>query len=215
MRATSGELVVEARAGSEDALAELLARHADDLRRWVDARIGAPYRAAFDADDVLQVTFVECFLRIRQFDPQSSGSFFAWLRRIAERNLLDAMRVLDRAKRPDRRRFLTDKVSEDTYLMLLANLESDGTTPSTAYARAEARRRIDEALEQIPPDYARVVRMYDLMGHPADDLAECMRCSRGTVYMLRARAHERLAELLAAEADLTLRSERRGFKQFA
>src|SRR5262244_2160831 len=87
--AASGERAAVARAvgGDRDALVDLLDRHGPAVERSL--RIGAGWRGRLDAGDVMQVTYLEAFLRISSFDPQRAEAFAAWLRRIAEHNLLD------------------------------------------------------------------------------------------------------------------------------
>ena len=50
------------------------------------------------------------------------------------------------------------------------------------------------ALGSLPGDYEKVVRMYDLEGRPIGEVAAELGRSEGAVYMLRARAHDRLRE---------------------
>src|SRR5262245_40089030 len=92
------QLVERAQRGEAQALSELLERHGLELQSHIERQIGSRYRGKFDADDVLQVTFLEAFLRIGSFQP--GGAFAAWIRKIAENNLQDAIRELERNKRP-------------------------------------------------------------------------------------------------------------------
>ncbi len=71
-----------------------------------------------------------------------------------------------------------------------------GTTPSRHAARGEAHTALERAIAQLPEAYERVVRMYDLECRPAEEVAEALQRSVGAVFMLRARAHERLHEVM-------------------
>ena len=55
---------------------------------------------------------------------------------------------------------------------------------------------LEGALGALPPDYEKVVRMYDLEGKPVREVAAALKRSEGAVWMLRARAHERLKEIM-------------------
>ncbi len=55
-------------------------------------------------------------------------------------------------------------------------------------------------LAKLPPDYATVIRLYDLQGKPIAEVAADLGRSEGAVYMLRARTHDRLRELLPGES---------------
>ena len=65
----------------------------------------------------------------------------------------------------------------------------------------EAADAVESTLMQLPPDYATVIRMYDLQGRPIAEVAAEMNRSTGAVHMLRARAHDQLRCLLGTETD--------------
>lgn len=182
--------------GDREALAELLRRSEPELRLRLKGKIPRSFRSAFDEKDVLQVSFVEAFLRIGQFSPSREGSFLTWIARIAENNLRDAIRELDRNKRPPRRRQIT--ASDDTYATMLGNLAGTTTTPTRHASREEVKAAIVVAIQSLPPEYATVVRMYDLEGKSIDEVGAAFEPPRrrGAVHMLRLRAHDRLRELL-------------------
>jgi len=182
--------------GDTEALTRLLEGHAPAVRRRLRRRIGGPYRAALDEDDVLQVTYLEAFLRIRLFEPNHAGSLEAWLHRIADNNLRDAIKELDRAKRPPRQKQLVP-AGQDSYATLLEHLGTT-TTPSSHAGRNEAKQLLEDALAKLPADYAAVVRMMDLEGRSGPETAQVLGRSRGAVHMLRARAHDCLKDLLGA-----------------
>lgn len=192
------ELVLQAVSGDEEALTTLLRRFGPVVRERVKSRIGRQWRSSIDEDDVMQVTYLEAFLLINQFQPRGPGSFLAWLSHVAENNLRDAVRGLQAAKRPDPRRRVHPRGSSDSYVALVEMLGSTDSTPSRHAARDESTQYLEKALGTLPPDYERVVRLYDLEGHSATEVAELLGRSPGAIYMLRARAHERLKESLGA-----------------
>ena len=182
--------------GDEESLSILLRGHDAELRGRLADKIAPRYRAAFDVDDVLQVTYLEAFLRIAQFNRNGSDGFLAWLTRIAEHNLTDAIRALDCAKRPPRDRQIEPQMLDDRHLDLVSVLGGTATSPSHHAAKEEAKGLIDAAIDRLPPDYGKVVRMYDLEGRPVSEVANALKRSDGAVHMLKARAHDRLVELL-------------------
>ena len=101
MAQTDEELLVQAIRGDEEALSELLARHGPWIRSRLASKIPAHFQSVLSEDDVLQVTYLDAFLNIVRFQPQGPGSFPAWLARIAENNLLNALKSLKAGKRPD------------------------------------------------------------------------------------------------------------------
>ena len=144
----------------------------------------------------MQATYMEAFLGITRFQPQERGSFTAWLARIAENNLLTAIKMLEAQKRPDPRRQVRPPPGDDSYVALLDMLQGGSSTPSRSAARHEARIILERAVSQLPEAHQKVVQMYDLEGLSAAEVAAALRRSEGAVYMLRARAHERLRDML-------------------
>ncbi|MGD9691349.1 MAG: RNA polymerase sigma factor [Phycisphaerales bacterium] len=197
-------LVRAASEGDDSALMTLLRHAGPGLRMHLASRIGSVWRSVLDEDDVLQVTFLEAFLRMRSFRPPegpgAADAFFGWLRRIAENNLTDAIRGLESAKRPDPRRRMTGGTLEESFVALVEVLGATSTTPSRVAARDEAGELMRETLEQLPPDYGRVITLYDLQGKSVSEVAKEMCRTEGAVFMLRARAHDRLKDLLGSES---------------
>ncbi len=194
------DLIGRATAGDEDALESLLTRHSPALRGRLQGQIAAHWRSMIEVDDLLQVTYLEAFLRIRSYQDRGEASFLAWLTRIADNNLRDAIRGLERAKRPDPRRRVVSPGSDESYVELVEVLGMTLTTPSMHAARGEMIAELERMLSRLPADYERVIRMYDLEGRAIEEVAGELGRSSGAVYMLRARAHERLAGLLGSES---------------
>ncbi len=201
MSSTEEELLAKAVSGDTDALSDLLGSIGPQVEAGLDGKIAKHHQAAFDPADVMQVTYLEAFLRINRFEPAGVGSFVRWLERIAENNLIDAVRALEREKRPPRSKKLTRVQQDGTYITLLGNLTGTTGTPSRHAARSEAEQLVERALAKLPRDYERVVRELDLEGRPPGDVAESLGRSKGAIHMLRARAHDRLRELLGSPSQ--------------
>ncbi|HWL93707.1 MAG TPA: sigma-70 family RNA polymerase sigma factor [Phycisphaerae bacterium] len=194
------QLADRARGGDEAALITLLDRAALDLQSQIRSQIGARYRGQFDADDILQVTFLEAFLRVESVEPGRPGSFMAWLRRIAENNLRDAIRELERDKRPSPGRRLQFAGGDESYVALIEQIAAVSNTASRECAREELRQGVDAALRELPADYEQALRLFELEGLSGEEVAERMGRSHGAVRMLLARARERLAEVLGSDS---------------
>lgn len=196
------ELVESAKNGDEQALTELLHVFGGMVRERLKGKISAQWRSSLEEDDVMQVTYLEAFQLIDQFKPRGHGSFMAWLSQVAENNLRDAIRGLEAAKRPNpkRRVQVTGTSSRDSFVALVDLLGTDHATPSRVAAMDEAVNFIEAALSKLPPDYERVVRLYDLEGQSAAEVAAQLGRTPGAIYMLRARAHDRLKNQLGSES---------------
>jgi RNA polymerase sigma-70 factor (ECF subfamily) len=189
-------LLAKATSGDEEALSSLLRRYGPLVRRGL--RIAESWQTVLDADDVMQVTYLEAFLRIGRFNPRSRGSFGAWLRQIAQNNLRDAVKGLERDRRPPPAMRVDAPGGEDSFVALYELLGATTTTPSRVVAREEAKSFLESAIKQLPRDYATVVRLHDLEGKSGPEVATAMGRSRGAVFMLLGRAHDRLRETMGS-----------------
>lgn len=187
--------------GDRGALIEVLEAVAPALRVRLEGKIPAALKVAVEADDVLQVTYIEVVGRIGQFKTGGLSGFRAWVTRVAENNLLDAIRSAQAAKRPNpAKRAHAPRNADDSAATLIEVLAGESkATPSRFAARGEAVMAMERMLATLPADYARVIRLYDLAGRPVEEVAREMGRSTGAVFMLRARAHDRLREAMGDE----------------
>lgn len=193
------QLLTKARAGDQDALVRLLEHLTPELRRRVASKMTGPWRTVVDEDDVLQVTFMEACTRLDKFTGGGAAGFLAWLSKLAENNRIDAVRALEGAKRPAPSKRVGAAPSpntDDSTFALIEMLGVTSSTPSRQAAKGELARFLDLALATLPAEYEKVIRLYDLDGKDVADVAQTLGRSEGAVYMLRARAHERLREAL-------------------
>jgi RNA polymerase sigma-70 factor (ECF subfamily) len=181
-------------------MTDLLGEHGPEVERSLS--IAPQWRSVLEAADVMQVTYLEAFLEVRRYDPERAEPFRAWLQRIAENNLRDAIRGLQRSKRPQpaNRVEIGGGVGVDSTFELYAHLGVTTTTPSRLATHEERVSHLNAALEALPDDYGQVVRLYDLAALPIAEVAGRLKRSSGAVHMLRARAHDRLRELLGSES---------------
>ena len=193
------ELIARAAGGDREALSTLLAGCAAGLRVHLAGRIGRRWRSVLDIDDVLQVTYIEAFLRMGRFKPGENGAFCAWIRRIAENNLRDAIKELGRARRSPGAAPAQPASGDDSWASLSCVL-TGASTPSQHIMREELVDALRVAMEKLPADYRRVVQLCDLEGRPLGEVAAKLGRSEGAIYMLRARAYDRLKELLGSKS---------------
>lgn len=181
--------------GDLDVLEALLAEYAPALRAHLASKIDSWWQSLIDEDDVLQVTFLEAFLRIGSFRDRGAGSFRAWLTTLATNNLRDAIRGLSAQKRtPPAQRLVADPSASAA--LLLEQIAVTTTTASREFAVGELQTLVQSEVDRLPPDYARVIRLYHLEGRAIDDVARELGRSQGSVYMLRARALDLLRDRL-------------------
>jgi len=191
-------LVAKAVKGDTGALTAVLEDVGPKVRARIESRIGSHLRSSLDADDVMQVTYIEAVLRISRFGSGGGSGFLAWLSRMAENNLIDAIRALEAARRPDPSKRVTagPRNGHESMMALIDVLSGSLTTPSRHAAKGEAMGHMEQALRSLPGDYERVIRLYDLEGRPIEEVAKELGRSEGAAFMLRARAHDRLREAM-------------------
>lgn len=192
-------LLTQAVEGDSAALATLLERHGPLVRAQL--RIDPKWTSVIDADDVMQVTYLEAFLQFSRFTPQGVPAFVGWLRRIAENNLRDAVKEMEREKRPPPDRRISPSAYDESVSNFIGLLGITLTTASRVAATKEASSTLERVLSELPPDYGQVIRLYDLEGRPIAEVAKQMGRSAGAVHMLRNRAHDHLRERLGAETQ--------------
>lgn len=192
------DLTRRAVGGDRRVLAQLLERSAPVIRQRLAGKLPRRWQHALSIDDVMQQTFVDAFIDIERFTPNGEGSFSAWLGTLAQHNLLDALRMLEADKRGNGRSMVRFQNAEESFVSLAEILQAADRTPSRLVARQEAYADLKSAVRQLPDLYRQVVRMYDLEVRPVSDVARELRRSPGAVYMIRARAHRQLRQIMGS-----------------
>jgi len=183
------------------ALSVLLKRHALAARRAVSGRIPKRWRSVLSEDDVLQQTFADAACDIRHFCGDTDRAFEKWLSRIAEYNLRDAIKLLKAEKRGGNRWRVELPSSGDSHRDLLNLLGYESSTPVRHASNAEIRSALEQAIARLPDAYRIVIRMFDIDGASVGEVAAAMGRSRGAIYMLRARGHQQLRELMGSTTN--------------
>ena len=151
------ELIRRARAGDQDAFAELVVAHADRV-------YGALRRFGLEpheADEVAQEVFVRAWRGLARFEGRSQ--FSTWLYRIA---FNEARRRLSRVT-PARAEPQPDR--EDPIVSLS---ESPELGPEAQTLEREFERTLERALSQLPADWRTAVILRDVEGLSTHDAAE-------------------------------------------
>ncbi len=183
--------------GNLDEAEQLFRACAPGLRRLIAYRLPRSMQAAVDADDVLQESLAEAFQELSRCRATCTESFFAWLRTIAEHNMIDLQRGLFALRRDVRRNRATE-VTDSSLEQLALDLAPAGETPSRMARTHELSDKLRAALDGLPEAYRTVIVHYDLRQLPIDAVAEVLGCSVGAVYMRRQRAHRMLRRVLAS-----------------
>ncbi len=199
---TDGGLLAGAKAGDKAALGRLLKMHGPQVRATLD--INSKWQSVLEADDVMQVTYLEAFEGIKLFDG-GPAAFEGWLRRIAQNNLRDAIEFLEREKRPQPQLRVGPHAGDDSIVWLYEFLTASGTTPTGKVSRDDCRAILEAEIDLLPEDYARVLRAVYFDGKAVGEVAESMERTKGAVHLLRIRAEERLRRRLGSGSQFLSR----------
>jgi RNA polymerase sigma-70 factor (ECF subfamily) len=154
---TEQELIRRARAGDEDAFAELVVLHAGRVQ-------GALRRFGLDAgeaDEVAQEVFLRAWRGLPRFEGRAR--FSTWLYRIA---FNEAQRQLSRRPAP---RAEPDPDAPDP---IVALPEAPHLGPEARTLDREFARHLDQALAQLPDDWRVAVVLRDIEGLSTEEAAE-------------------------------------------
>jgi RNA polymerase sigma-70 factor (ECF subfamily) len=194
------ELVRRAAEGETAAVSRLLERHRRRLRSMVRVRMDPRLAARLDPSDVVQDVFAEAVRRLPSFLKQRPLPFFAWIRRICWRRLLDLRRRHIVAQhRAVRREVSIFQVDGKSALRLARQLHTRAGDPHSQIARAELRLRVQHAIASLPPAFREVLVLRHLEHVPFDEIATVLGIALGTVKSRHFRALERLRQLLEGD----------------
>jgi RNA polymerase sigma-70 factor (ECF subfamily) len=186
-------LVAQARAGDQNAFAELVHRYERKIYRLAKNIT----RNDEDAEDVLQDAFLKAYTHLDNF--KGDSKFYTWIVRIAVNEAL--MRL--RKRKTDRSVPLDEPVElgEETVQREIAVWEDN---PEQQYSQEEWRRILDEAVESLKPDFRTVFVLRDIEELSTEETAETLGISVPAVKsrLLRAR--------LALRERLTHQFKRKG-----
>ncbi len=189
------QLLLRAKTGDKNALSDLLLRHGPPIRSGLT--INPKWRSVLDADDIMQITYFEAFGQIAHFKG-AADSFPGWLQRIAENNLRDAIDWLQREKRPQPEQRVTKSEQHDPLAWLFDLISGGAGSPSRHAMGNETLKLIEDEIDNLPRDYAEVMKGIFLEGRPVADVADQMGKTTGAVHLLRIRAIERLRARLGS-----------------
>jgi RNA polymerase sigma-70 factor (ECF subfamily) len=199
--ASEHSLVQQAIAGERFALERLLLMHARRLSRHLQPKIPDVLKGKIEVDDILQQTFLQVFRDIGTFSPAGDGSFYAWLRGIADNRLFDNIREHKRKKRGGGfRRQVASGTRGSVAGDILDLLSAGKSTPSVSIARREIIDAIQVGVACLPDDQRRAIQLHCLEGRSLDETAQLMEKTPGAIRALVHRGKCKLQEQLDRSA---------------
>jgi RNA polymerase sigma-70 factor (ECF subfamily) len=152
-------LIERARAGDQEALERLFARHLKPLQRWARGRLPKWARDLADTDDLVQDTLAQTFKRIEHFQPRRVGALQAYLRQ----GVLN--RILNELRRKGRQPAIT----------VLDGIEVEsGDSPLEEAIGREAVECYEGALRRLTAEEREAIIARVEMGYSYEELAEAL-----------------------------------------
>ena len=192
------ELVDRARRGDEEAFRGLFERY---HRRAYSLACGV-VRNPDDALDVVQEAFIKAHRHLAKFE--GTSSFYTWLYRIVMNLAIDHIRRTKRVKNVDFDDALSHQDSDSGDDGLIPRILDEN--PGKTLVRKEMREHIGAALAELSDNHRAVLVMRELEGLSYEEMAQAMKCSKGTImsrlFHARKNMQKRLIELMGGKKDL-------------
>ena len=178
---TDRALVAAATAGDESAVATLMQRHRQGVRRLVQRYVGA----GPDCDDLTQDILSEALLSLGRL--KDHARFGAWVRGIARHRCISWLR-----RRP---RTVSYDATMDEGRIDVRIHDMPGNAPSTPeddYEREEERRTLDSAMRSLPERSRTAATLHYLEGKSYQEVAAALNVTINTVEGRLYRARQQL-----------------------
>jgi RNA polymerase sigma-70 factor (ECF subfamily) len=184
------ELLLRAAGNDSEAFQRLFDRHRDGLQGFLFRKL----RSHEDAEDAVTLTFCNAWRARQSFRGNSSGK--AWLYRIATHVALDMLRA--RRRRPAEEEL--DLFQPD--LVQACEEHEEPIDPEAIVLGAEriadTRLAVSSALERLPADECRLLRLFYFDGYDYDQISEHLGISRsqvrGRLHRIRGRVRRDLVD---------------------
>jgi RNA polymerase sigma-70 factor, ECF subfamily len=189
------KLLSRLREGEREAFGPLVRRYERELFGYLRRYLGDDDLA----DDVFQNTFMQVFLKIRQYETGRPAR--PWLYAIATNQAIDALRRRNRriADRPADSVAAPDEEGEARPLFEL--LPAPGDAPSEVADRIEQAERVRAAVARLPDLLRHAILLVYFQGLKYQDAADILGIPVGTVKSRLHAAITKLSEELAAESE--------------
>jgi RNA polymerase sigma-70 factor (ECF subfamily) len=183
------ELVSLAKDGDKSALNQLYRVYAERVRWIVRFRMSKELRSKMESMDLVQDTLIHALSGLDDFTYKNEGDFVRWLSRIAENELRGNLKKLHTDKRDIRKEVPIGGYGPSTGGRLLgAPGLIDATTPSVIMSRKEDLARLEKAIDELKPEYRKVILLAKIDGLSYKEIGERLGKSRDAARMLATRA---------------------------
>ncbi len=180
MEPLTGTAAFDAGEGAMPTWAELVEEHADSVYRLAFRLSGNQQ----DAEDLTQETFMRVFRNLKSYKP---GTFEGWLHRITTNLFLDMAR--------HRAKIRMEALPED-----YERVPGTEMTPEQVYNVANLDPALQEALDELSPEFRVPVVLCDVVGMSYEEIGKTLGVKMGTVRSRIHRGRSQLRDSLEAKA---------------
>lgn len=195
--ADNDDCLARAAQGDQDARAQLLQQHRDQLKRMVSLRLDRRVLKRLDPSDIIQEALIQANQKLDEYLRERPIPFYPWLRQLAWDQLVTAYRrhVYALRRSADREEFVPD-LSDESVAELATFLCDLSEEPLRKILRVEAQGRLRDALSQLAEHDREILVLRYLEQLSTADTAAVLNLGLSAVKMRHLRAIERLRELL-------------------
>jgi len=188
-------LVALAKAGDNSALNQLCNVYGERVRRIIRLHMGKELRVKLDSMDVVQEALFSALEGLGDFTYRNEGDFLRWLSTIAQNALRGKLDKLHAAKRDIRKEVRLDDYRPTTGAGFVGTPGPiEATTPSVIMSRKEDLDKLENAIDELKPEYRKVIVLAKIDGLSYNQIGERLGKSADAVGHLLARAMRALTD---------------------
>ena len=183
------ELVALAKDGDKTALNQLYSVYAERVRWMVRFRMSKELRSKLESMDLVQDTLLHALGGLEGFTYKNEGDFVRWLSKIADNELRGSLKKLHADRRDIRREVrLGTRGSTTGSRVVGAPGPIEPTTPSVILSKKEDLSKLEQAIDQLKPEYRDVILWARIEGLSYKEIGERLGKSVDAVGMQLSRA---------------------------
>ncbi|MDH7480774.1 MAG: sigma-70 family RNA polymerase sigma factor [Armatimonadota bacterium] len=147
-----------------------------------------------EASDLTQETFVKAYRAYPKFRG-SAEAVFPWLCQISVNSCKNKFREINRRERYEWRSLDEPVTIEEE--QVFSEIEDSAGDPSRVIEKRELEKKVQESIQQLPPEYRTVIVLRDMHGLSYQEVAEALGISVELVKVRLFRAREIIRRRLA------------------
>ncbi|MGI9518770.1 MAG: sigma-70 family RNA polymerase sigma factor [Pirellulaceae bacterium] len=194
-------LIPQSREGDVEARNQLLAQIQDYLDLMAQRHMDKSLQQKVGPSDIVQQTLTQVIENFDDFRGTTAAEFRGWLKVIVVNEMAKMRRTYRAGKRDIGREQHLD--GQRSAVKRAITPADNHLTPSSEAIAAEQIENFHDILEQLPHDYAQVIRLRSIQRLPFRDIAEQMDRSHDSVTKLWYRAVLKFEEKLRQLGDFT------------